>query len=133
MGKTNVRLERSEFRKLKQSPTEGFNKFLVRLRTQAKRCRYDKEEEEEIIHQITSGAISAKVRDKGVDADLKLDNLVQYAIRQELLDQQKGENKRKAESYRRKRSIALSVASQARSREWDRVADADQTSTTATA
>lgn len=99
VGKVNVRLERSEFRKMKQGTTESFNKFLVRIRTQAKRCRYGKEEEEELIHQITSGAVSAKVRDKGVDADLKLDNLVQYAIRQEMLESQKSEGKRKAESY----------------------------------
>lgn len=99
VGKVNVRLERSEFRKMKQGTAETFNKFLVRIRTQAKRCRYEKEEEEELIHQITSNALSAKVRDKGVDADLKLDNLVQYSIRKEMLELQKGEGKLKAESY----------------------------------
>lgn len=97
VGKTNKRVERTSFREMNQLRDEPFNKFMVRLQVQAGRCRFGTSEEEEIIDQIVRGARSQKVRDKGVDEDIKLDKLSQYAIKQEKLVEQKESLKRPSE------------------------------------
>lgn len=89
VGKTNVRLEKEIFRAIRQERDENFNKFLLRLRSQARRCQFGTKEEEEILHQVIAGAHSEKVRDKGVDTEITLDKLSQYAINREVLDKEK--------------------------------------------
>lgn len=89
VGKGNPRMELEVFRSLRQKEDENFNKFLVRLRFQGSRCAFDVREDEEILHQITIGAKSEKVRDKGLEGSLSLDALVQYAIAREIVESQK--------------------------------------------
>lgn len=89
LGKTNVRMEKEIFRAIRQDKNESFNKFLLKLRSQARRCQFGTQEEEEILHQVITGAWSEKVRDKGVDTAITLDSLMQYAINREILDKQK--------------------------------------------
>lgn len=55
--------ERHLFRLLKQEPEEKFEKFLVRLRQQAKKCQFDKEDEH-IIDQITEKCKTDELRKK---------------------------------------------------------------------
>lgn len=97
VGKTNKRVERTTFRELNQLRDEPFNKFMVRLQAQAGHCQFGTSEEEEIIDQVVRGARSQKVRDKGVDEDITLDKLSQYAIKQEKLVEQKEAFKRPAD------------------------------------
>lgn len=98
VGKANKRVERTNFREMKQLKEEPFNKFVVRLRAQAGHCSFGKMEEDEIIDQIIRGAASQKVRDKGVDESITLDNLTAYALKQEKLAEQKNSTKRSHES-----------------------------------
>lgn len=88
-GKGNPRIELEVFRSIRQKEDENFNKFLVRLRLQGSRCAFNTREDEEILHQITIGAKSEKVRDKGLEGSLSLDSLVQYAIAREIVESQK--------------------------------------------
>lgn len=89
VGKSNPRVELEVFRSLKQGTDESFNKFLLRLRCQAKRCKFGEREEDEISHQVTMGAKTERVRDKGLEGKMKLDELTQYAVARELLDAQR--------------------------------------------
>lgn len=99
IGKANKRVERTMFREMIQLRDEPYNKFMIRLRAQAGRCRFGTSEEEEIIDdQVIRSARSQKVRGKGVDEDISLDKLSQYAIKQEKLTDQKDSLKRPAES-----------------------------------
>lgn len=89
VGKTNPRIELEIFRSMKQKPDETFNKFLVKLRAQANHCGFGQRVEDELLHQVTMGARSEKVRDKGLEDTMSLDKLTQYAIGREVLEGQK--------------------------------------------
>lgn len=94
VGKTNPRIELEVFRSIKQESGENFNKFLIRLKGQAKHCGFEQREEDELLHQITMGAASEKVKDKGLEGVMTLDQLTQYAIMREMLENQKTSSKK---------------------------------------
>ncbi|KXJ75154.1 hypothetical protein RP20_CCG000446 [Aedes albopictus] len=96
IGKRNVRIELELFRTLKQAESEPFNRFLLRLRTQAARCEFQDREEIEILQQVTMGAFDERVRDKGLEGTLNLDEVTNYAINREMLLKQKEKEKAKA-------------------------------------
>lgn len=89
VGKRNERIELEVFRALKQSPDESFNHFILKLRTQAARCDFRVREEMEILHQVAMGAHDERVRDKGLENSMNLDELTNYAVNREMLLKQK--------------------------------------------
>lgn len=89
VGKRNERVELEVFRSLKQSPDESFNQFILKLRTQAARCDFRDREEKEILQQVTMGARDERVKDKGLENVMGLDELMNYAINREILIKQK--------------------------------------------
>ena len=100
VGKPNERIELELFRSLRQSIDESFNKFLLRLRTQAARCDFKERSETEILHQITMGAKDEKVRDKGMENLITLDELTNYALNRETLLKQKSKSRPFGEEVR---------------------------------
>lgn len=99
-GKQNERIELELFRSLRQSSDESFNKFLLRLRTQAARCDFKERTETEILHQITMAAKDERVRDKGLENLITLDELTSYALNRETLMKQKSKSRPFAEEVR---------------------------------
>lgn len=93
IGKRNERVELELFRSLKQGSDESFNRFILRLRAQAARCEFYEREEKEIMQQITMGAHDERVRDKGLEDVMGLDDLTNYAINREVLLKQKAKFK----------------------------------------
>lgn len=89
VGKRNERVELEVFRSLRQTAGESFNRYMLRLRTQAACCNFQGREEKELLQQITVGAIDERVRDKGLESTMNLDELVNYAINREVLVKQK--------------------------------------------
>lgn len=89
VGKRNDRVELELFRSIKQSIDESFNQFVLKLRVQAARCDFKDREEKEILQQITMGARDEKVRDKGLENVMDLNDLTNYAINREVLVKQK--------------------------------------------
>ncbi|XP_055539364.1 uncharacterized protein LOC129726547 [Wyeomyia smithii] len=89
VGKRNERVELKVFRSLRQAAGETFNRYMLRLRTQAACCNFGEREEKELLQQITVGAMDERVRDKGLESTLNLDELVNYAINREVLLKQK--------------------------------------------
>lgn len=89
VGKRNERVELEVFRSLKQAD-EPFNQFILKLRTQAARCDFQNREEKEILQQVTMGARDERVRDKGLENVMNLDELTNYAVNREILAKQKG-------------------------------------------
>lgn len=89
IGKRNERVELELFRSLKQSASESFSHFILKLRTQAARCDFRSREEIEILHQVAMGARDERVRDKGLEDTLSLDDLTNYAMNREMLLKQK--------------------------------------------
>lgn len=89
VGKRNERIELEMFRSLRQSPEESFNNFILKLRTQAARCDFQVREEMEIFHQVAMGARDERVRDKGLENTMSLDELTNYAVNREMLLKQK--------------------------------------------
>ncbi|XP_058815951.1 uncharacterized protein LOC131680538 [Topomyia yanbarensis] len=89
IGKRNVRIELELFRTIKQAESEPFSQFLLRLRTQATRCEFQEREEIEILQQVTMGALDERVRDKGLEGTLDLDEISNYAMNREMLLKQK--------------------------------------------
>ncbi|XP_058454773.1 uncharacterized protein LOC131432485 [Malaya genurostris] len=89
VGKRNERVELEVFRSIKQSSQESFNNFILRLRSQASRCEFSSREETEILQQITMGARDDKVRDKGLENAMTLDEVINYAINREILVNQR--------------------------------------------
>lgn len=89
IGKRNDRVELELFRSLKQTYDESFNQFILKLRIQAARCDFKEREEKEILQQITMGARDEKVRDKGLENVMNLNELTNYAINREVLTKQK--------------------------------------------
>lgn len=93
IGKRNERVELEQFRSLKQKVDEPFNQFALKLRRQASRCDFGTREDNEILHQIAMGARDEKVRDKGLENTMDLDQLTNYAINREVLLMQKEREK----------------------------------------
>lgn len=93
IGKRNDRVELEVFRSLKQAGNESFNQFVLKLRTQAARCDFGEREEKEILQQVTMGARDERVRDKGLESIMDLDDLTSYAINREILLQQRDKSK----------------------------------------
>ncbi|XP_058461511.1 uncharacterized protein LOC131436671 [Malaya genurostris] len=93
IGKRNDRIELEVFRSLKQGCDETFNNFLLRLRTQAARCDFRDREEKEILQQVTMGACDERVRDKGLESVMDLDEITSYAVNREILSKQKEKSK----------------------------------------
>lgn len=89
VGKRNERVELEVFRSMKQSSDESFNHFILKLRTQAARCDFRDREEQEILQQVTMGAWDERVKDKGLENVMGLDELMNYAINREILVKQK--------------------------------------------
>ncbi|XP_058449163.1 uncharacterized protein LOC131429133 [Malaya genurostris] len=89
VGKRNERVELEVFRSIRQSSQESFNNFILRLRSQASRCEFSSREETEILQQITMGARDDKVRDKGLENAMTLDEVINYAINREILVNQR--------------------------------------------
>ncbi|XP_058827614.1 uncharacterized protein LOC131687538 [Topomyia yanbarensis] len=88
IGKRNV-VELEVFRSLRQSAGESFNRYILKLRTQAARCDFRDRVENELLQQITVGASDERVGDKGLESIMNLDELVNYAVNQEVLQKQK--------------------------------------------
>lgn len=99
IGKRNERIELELFRSLKQTSDEPFNQFLLKLRAQAVRCDFYDREEKEILQQITMGARDERVRDKGLEDIMGLDELINYAINREILLKQKGKSRPFGEEF----------------------------------
>ncbi|XP_055625396.1 uncharacterized protein LOC129768046 isoform X2 [Toxorhynchites rutilus septentrionalis] len=93
IGKHNERVELELFRSLRQSSEESFNNFILRLRTQAARCEFLEREETELMQQITMGAHDEKVRDKGLENVMSLDEIITFAINREILLKQRDKQK----------------------------------------
>lgn len=89
VGKRNERIELELFRSLRQSGDESFSQFILKLRTQAARCDFGFREEIEILHQVAMGAHDERVRDKGLEDSMSLDDLTNYAMNREMLLKQK--------------------------------------------
>lgn len=66
--------ERHQFRQITQKSSERFSDFLLRLRTQVKRCEYDKPDEM-ILDQIVEKCASIKLRQKMLKKDMNLDEV----------------------------------------------------------
>lgn len=88
-GKVNERVELETFRSIRQTADEGFKQFELKLRIQARRCAFKDREESELLHQIAMGARDEKVRDKGLEDSMSLDQIMNYAINREVLIKQK--------------------------------------------
>lgn len=93
VGKRNERIELEVFRSLKQGSDENFNNFLLRLRSQAARCEFKDREAKEILQQVTMGARDERVRDKGLEDVMDLDEITSYAVNREILNKQKEKSK----------------------------------------
>lgn len=93
VGKRNDRIELEIFRSLKQANEETFNNFLLRLRAQAARCEFKDREEKELLQQVTMGARDERVRDKGLEDMMNLDEITSYAVNREILTKQKEKSK----------------------------------------
>lgn len=66
--------ERHLFRQIAQKSTERFSDFVLRLRTQVKRCEYDKPEEM-ILDQIVEKCYTDKLRQKLLKRDMLLNEV----------------------------------------------------------
>ncbi|XP_055527247.1 uncharacterized protein LOC129719856 [Wyeomyia smithii] len=89
IGKRNERVELEVFRSLTQGSEETFNNFILRLRSQASRCEFLDREETELLQQITMGAKDEKVKDKGLENVMTLDEVINYAVNREILMKQR--------------------------------------------
>ncbi|KAJ8910327.1 hypothetical protein NQ315_012333 [Exocentrus adspersus] len=81
--------ERHMFRLLKQEPQEKFEKFLVRLRQQARKCQFASMDES-IIDQITEKCASDELRKKilKIGDKITLDEILTEANSLEIIDRQ---------------------------------------------
>lgn len=93
-SKSNPRLERQLLNEIKQKSNEAFNAYLVRLRTQAKRCGFDdKRIDEEVFFQIMIGARSEKVKQyAATETGKSIEQLISFAINEEIKQQRKQES-----------------------------------------
>ncbi|XP_062557175.1 uncharacterized protein LOC134222042 [Armigeres subalbatus] len=111
VGKRNERVELEVFRSLRQATGESFNRYILRLRTQAACCDFRDREEKELLQQVTMGATDERVRDKGLEGTMSFDELVNYAINREVLLKQK----EKAHPFRSESSTVALIK-----QEWER-------------
>lgn len=81
------------FRSIRQKNEESFKNFLLRLRAQASRCDFGVREETEILQQVTVGARDEKIRDKGLENVMNLNEISNYAQNRETLLKQKEKSK----------------------------------------
>ncbi|XP_058458875.1 uncharacterized protein K02A2.6-like [Malaya genurostris] len=105
VGKRNERVELEIFRSIRQAAGESFNRFVLRLRTQAACCDFLDRVEKELLQQITVGAIDERVRDKGLEGTMSLDEIINYAINREILLNQK----QKAQPFRSESDVVSLV------------------------
>ncbi|XP_049880106.1 uncharacterized protein K02A2.6-like [Pectinophora gossypiella] len=87
--KQNKTYERHIFRLIKQEDGENFEKFLVRLRDQAAKCKFDKPEEH-IIDQIIGKCASSELRKKVLTMgdEAALDKIITVANTLEIVNHQ---------------------------------------------
>ncbi|XP_045104351.1 uncharacterized protein LOC123499883 [Portunus trituberculatus] len=69
--KTNFRLARYNFLKLKQHESESYDNFIARLRIQADKCKFGESKCERILEQLIAGATHEKVQEKLLAKDEK--------------------------------------------------------------
>lgn len=81
--------ERHLFRLIRQDEGEKFGKFLVRLRNQAEKCKFDKPDDH-LIDQITEKCISADLRKKilTMGDSVTLDKIITEANTSEVVNRQ---------------------------------------------
>lgn len=101
--------ERHIFRLLRQESGEKFEKFLVRLRLQAKKCQFDKNEDEQIIDQITEKCKADELRKKILKTGdmITLDEIVAEANALEVIDRQLGDFGTKPGEHQAVNKIAM--------------------------
>lgn len=89
--KRNVSYERHVFRKMHQEPKERIDAFVMRLRTQADRCDFSDQINQNIKDQITSGCHSEILRRKILEhGERKLEDIIKMAkILETVTEQQK--------------------------------------------
>lgn len=76
IGKRNERVELEVFRSVTQKIDKPFNRYMLRLRTQAASCDFGDRIEKEILQQITGGASDERVRDKDLEGAMDLTSLI---------------------------------------------------------
>lgn len=93
--KQNPRFERHVFRKLKQENNERIDMFILRLRTQAEKCNFNDQLEENIKDQITAGCNSELLRRKILErGEDKFDDIIKLArVLETVAEQQKTFNR----------------------------------------
>ena len=76
--KTNFRLARYNFLKLKQHESESYDNFIARLRIQADKCKFGSSKCERILEQLIAGATHEKVQEKllAKDENFTLDSAI---------------------------------------------------------
>lgn len=67
--KTNETFERHVFRQMRQKPEEKIDRFMVRLRTQAKRCGFNDQLDQNLRDQLIVGCKSTQLRRKMLSRD----------------------------------------------------------------
>lgn len=87
--KLNVIYERHMMRSMTQASNEKFDDFLLRLREQARKCDYCKEDEKrEVILQIVEGGRSPKLRARLLESDRSLEEVISIARTMEEVEKQ---------------------------------------------
>lgn len=89
--KRNLSYERHLFRKMKQQQNERIDTFVMKLRTQAERCEFKSNTDDNIKDQITSGCYSDSLRRKILEKDdANLESIIKIArILEAVSEQQK--------------------------------------------
>lgn len=89
LPKQNKTYERHIFRLIKQEEGETFEKFVIKLRNQASKCKFDKPEEH-IIDQIIGKCLSSELRKKilTMGDEATLDKVITMANTLEIVNHQ---------------------------------------------
>lgn len=95
--KYNEAMEKVLFRQIKQEENEDIENFIVKLRNQAKRCKFSNEDDE-IKTQIIVNCRSQKLREKLLEKDLELHEIVQIARLSEMKQRYFSEQDEKKEA-----------------------------------
>lgn len=66
-----------------------FDQYLVRLREQAQKCKFDNHEDREIVYQISQTARVMRVKEKAYEAEMTIQKLIDYAHIQEIVEDRK--------------------------------------------
>lgn len=101
--------ERHQFRQISQKPSERFSDFILRLRTQVKRCEYS-QPDEMVVDQIVEKCISNKLRQELLKRDMFLDEV-------EALGTSLEESERQLKEFNRIPGEAINRLSYGRSQE----------------